>query len=235
MFNWRNVYQTDFILGRFGNVFQFNESWHKYGCGHFGSRFLPFPKGLAYAKIVSRHSNVHTILQIGLLLRKLKMLHHLFIKNNLPYANFLLHHWDTWLFVKKELLLKVMDVITSVKLLPMVRTFVQKTLGYGRLERHTFVGHRRWIRNDQLKHWGYTSILTSLRCKFSWVWPLCGGRNNPTLAILIFESNEIWNVTSRSEAWIFPPRKGEMWTPVEYGIELSSRCTYFALSVHSLV
>ena len=28
-FNWKNVFQTGFILGRFGNVFQLNKSWHK--------------------------------------------------------------------------------------------------------------------------------------------------------------------------------------------------------------
>ena len=37
--NWRNVCQTVFYFDRFGNVFQFDESWpHKWLC-NFGSRF----------------------------------------------------------------------------------------------------------------------------------------------------------------------------------------------------
>lgn len=33
---------------RCGNVFQFNESWHENGCGHFGSRFTLFCRGILF-------------------------------------------------------------------------------------------------------------------------------------------------------------------------------------------
>ena len=77
-------------------------------------QLIPFPKGLAYALIASRHLKGLTILLTGLLL-KLQTLLCLFTKSSSSYASFLLHPWDIWLFVKKEFLSKEMDVITFAK------------------------------------------------------------------------------------------------------------------------